>query len=332
MGRVAAAGAAFVVVLILLIGGGAIAVVQAVFGSPGGGVDCAPAGATATAAAGYGPQEMSNAATIVAVGKRMNVTEQGWVIAITTAITESQLQNLDHGDRDSVGLFQQRPSQGWGTVAQITDSAYSSEQFYRHLLALPNWQTMPIAEAAQTVQRSGFPDRYATYEQAARQIVGAVQGATCSTSDAAQIPVTGRAKLVIDAARSQLGVTYAWSGGTATGPSRGTRDGGVADQHGDYTKIGFDCSGLTLFAYAQAGISLPHQSEAQFNLGTRIPRSVGLAALKPADLVFYSPETIHHVGIYLGNGQMINAYESGTAVRIQPVDLNEYAGASRLLD
>ena len=329
MGRIATAGAAFVVTLILLIGGGTIAVVQAVFGSSGGGANCAPAGATS--AAGYGPQEMTNAATIVAIGKRMNVPEQGWVIAITTAITESQLHNLDHGDRDSRGLFQQRPSQGWGTVAQIMDPAYSSEQFYRHLTASPNWQNMPVAEAAQTVQHSGFPDRYAINEQTARQILGAVQGATCSTSDAAQIPVTGPAKVVIDAARSQLGVTYAWGGGTATGPSRGIRDGGVADQHSDYTKIGFDCSGLTLFAYAQAGISLPHQSEAQFNLGTRIPRAAGLAALKPADLVFYSPGTIHHVGIYLGNGQILNAYESGTVIRIQPVDLSQYAGASRLL-
>ncbi|MTD54057.1 C40 family peptidase [Amycolatopsis pithecellobii] len=331
MARIAAAGAAFVVVLILLIGAGAIAIVQAVFGSWGGSVNCAPAGATATSAAGYGPQEMTNAATIVVVGKRMNVPEQGWVVAVATAITESQLQNLDHGDRDSVGLFQQRPSQGWGTVAQIMDPAYSSAQFYTRLMALLNWQTMPLTQAAQAVQPSGFPDRYAKYEQAARQIVGAVQGATCDARDAAQVPVTGGAEQVIDAARSQLGAPYAWGGGTATGPSRGIRDSGVADQHGDYAKIGFDCSGLVLFAYAQAGISLPHQSEAQFGLGTRIPQSAGLAALKPADLVFCSPGSIRHVGIYLGNGQMINAYESGTVVRVQPVDLGEYAGAVRLL-
>ncbi|KAA9159449.1 NlpC/P60 family protein [Amycolatopsis acidicola] len=331
MGRIAAAGAVFVVVLIVLIGSGAIGVVQAVFGSSGGSMNCAPAGATATSAVGYGPAEMSNAATIVAVGKRMNVPEQGWVIAITTAITESQLQNRDGGDRDSVGLFQQRPSQGWGTVAQIMDPAYSSEQFYQRLTVVPNWQTMPVAQVAQTVQRSGFPDRYAKYEQVARQIVGAVQGATCSISDTSQIPVTGRAKLVIDAALSQLGVPYAWGGGTVAGPSQGIRDGGVADQHGDYAKIGFDCSGLTLFAYAQAGISLPHQSQGQFTLGTPVPLSAALAALRPADLVFYSPGAIHHVGIYLGNGLMVNAYESGTVVRVQPIDLSEYAGAVRLL-
>ncbi|WP_409496855.1 M23 family metallopeptidase [Amycolatopsis sp. cmx-11-12] len=197
MGKVAAAGAGFVVVIMLLIGGGAIAVVQAVFGSSSSsaeGVNCAPAGASATSAAGYGPQEMGNAATIVAVGKRMNVPEQGWVIAVATALTESRLKNLNYGDRDSVGLFQQRPSQGWGTVAQIMDPTYSSEQFYRHLLALPNWQNMPVTVAAQTVQRSGFPDRYAKFEPAARQIVGAVQGATCTTgatTDDWTIPTSG---------------------------------------------------------------------------------------------------------------------------------------------
>ncbi|WP_177231800.1 hypothetical protein [Amycolatopsis saalfeldensis] len=88
----------------------------------------------------------------------MNVPEQGWVVAITTAITESQLKNLPYGDRDSIGLFQQRPSQGWGSVAQIMDPTYSSEQFYRHLLAVPDWQNLTVAVAAQTVQRSGFPD------------------------------------------------------------------------------------------------------------------------------------------------------------------------------
>ncbi|WP_134662595.1 MULTISPECIES: M23 family metallopeptidase [unclassified Amycolatopsis] len=185
MGKMAAAGAGFVVVIMLFIGGGAIAVVQAVFGSSSSsasGSNCAPVGASATSAAGYGPQEMGNAATIVAVGKRMNVPEQGWVVAVAAALTESRLKNLNDGDRDSVGLFQQRPSQGWGTVAQIMDPAYSSEQFYRHLLALPNWQNMPVTVAAQTVQRSGFPDRYAKFEPAARQIVGTTPTSGTCTS------------------------------------------------------------------------------------------------------------------------------------------------------
>ncbi|WP_344861344.1 NlpC/P60 family protein [Amycolatopsis ultiminotia] len=147
----------------------------------------------------------------------------------------------------------------------------------------------------------------------------------------ANAPAGGRAKQVIDAATSQIGVPYAWGGGTATGPSRGIRDGGEADRHGDYNKIGFDCSGLTLYAYARVGVVLPHQSGAQFALGTRLSKADGLTALRPGDLVFYSPGVIHHVGIYLGDGQMINAFASGTVVRKDPVDLHEYAGGARLL-
>ncbi|UUV29885.1 NlpC/P60 family protein [Amycolatopsis roodepoortensis] len=145
------------------------------------------------------------------------------------------------------------------------------------------------------------------------------------------VNASGAAKAVIDAAMSQLGVPYAWGGGTAAGPSRGIRDGGVADRHGDYNKIGFDCSGLVLFAYAKVGITLPHNSRAQFVLGTRVPKEAGLHSLYPGDLVFYSPGLIHHVGIYVGDKKMINAPYSGSEVRIDEIVLDEYAGGSRLM-
>ncbi|KFU78471.1 NlpC/P60 family protein [Amycolatopsis lurida] len=145
------------------------------------------------------------------------------------------------------------------------------------------------------------------------------------------VSVSGAAKIVIDAAMSQLGVPYAWGGGTAAGPSRGIRDGGVADRHGDYNKTGFDCSGLVLYAYAKVGISLPHNSRAQFGLGVRVPKEAGLGALQPGDLIFYSPGIIHHVGIYIGNNRMVNAPYSGVNVRLDTVELGEYAGAGRLL-
>ncbi|MGY6651350.1 C40 family peptidase [Amycolatopsis sp. TRM77291] len=144
------------------------------------------------------------------------------------------------------------------------------------------------------------------------------------------VNASGAAKIVIDAAMSQLGVPYAWGGGTAAGPSRGIRDGGVADRHGDYKKIGFDCSGLVLFAYAKVGITLPHNSRAQFVLGTRVPKEAGLHSLHPGDLVFYSPGLIHHVGIYVGDNKMINAPYSGSEVRIDEIVVDEYAGGSRL--
>jgi hypothetical protein len=146
-------------------------------------VGCATIGTTGTGLAGYQTDQFTNAATIVAVGKQMNVPEQGWVVAIAAALQESGLHNLDYGDRDSLGLFQQRPSQGWGSLAQIMNPTYAATQFYRHLLAVPGWQQMSVNDAAQTVQRSGFPLAYGPHEQAAREIVAAVSGAACTTAE-----------------------------------------------------------------------------------------------------------------------------------------------------
>jgi hypothetical protein len=143
-------------------------------------VGCATIGTTGTGLAGYQTDQFTNAATIVAVGKQMNVPEHGWV-AIAAALQESGLHNLNYGDRDSLGLFQQRPSQGWGTPTQIMNPTYAATQFYRHLFAVPGWQQLSVNDAAQTVQRSGFPFAYGPHEQAAREIVAAVSGATCTT-------------------------------------------------------------------------------------------------------------------------------------------------------
>src|SRR5688500_9978706 len=84
-------------------------------------LSCRATGGSTTALEGYSPDQLANAATIIAVGKQLDIPAQGQVIAIATAMQESGLRNLDYGDRDSVGLFQQRPSQGWGTPAQLTD-------------------------------------------------------------------------------------------------------------------------------------------------------------------------------------------------------------------
>jgi LysM repeat protein len=116
-----------------------------------------------------------NAAIIVEVGRSMGVPDYGIVIALATAAQESTLRNLDWGDRDSVGLFQQRPSQGWGTVEQLTDPWESSRRFYggpgvptRGLLDIAGWQDMPLTVAAQAVQVSAFPNAYAKWEASAR--------------------------------------------------------------------------------------------------------------------------------------------------------------------
>lgn len=166
--------------------------IAALFGD-GSPMDCTAVGTTTPGDAGYGPDQMANAGTIVAVGKQMDVPARGWVIAIATAMQESGLRNLDYGDRDSLGLFQQRPSQGWGTPAQIMNPTYSATQFYEHLLKVPGWLTMSLTVAAQTVQRSDFPDAYAQHEPAAQALVAAVHGATCATTDGTWIvPASGR--------------------------------------------------------------------------------------------------------------------------------------------
>jgi murein DD-endopeptidase MepM/ murein hydrolase activator NlpD len=123
----------------------------------------------------FGDEQMHNAAVIISVGQRMKVPPRGWVIAIATAIQESSLRNLgdlgSKNDHDSLGLFQQRPSQGWGTPAQVMDPVYASTKFYEKLLQVPDWQTLPLTVAAQRVQVSAFPDAYAAHEQVASQIV-----------------------------------------------------------------------------------------------------------------------------------------------------------------
>jgi hypothetical protein len=124
-------------------------------------------------------QEMKqNAQVIYRVGKDLGVSDYGIVIALAAAMQESSLVNIDYGDRDSVGLFQQRTSQGWGTIAQIMDPKYSARSFFggptgpnagkiRGLLDIKNWSTMSLAKAAQAVQISAFPDAYQKWELSA---------------------------------------------------------------------------------------------------------------------------------------------------------------------
>ncbi|MEO5834693.1 MAG: NlpC/P60 family protein [Nakamurella sp.] len=147
----------------------------------------------------------------------------------------------------------------------------------------------------------------------------------------ATVDDSGIGATVVAAAKQWIGTTYAWGGGNAQGPARGIRDGGRSDTFGDYNKIGFDCSGLTLFAYAQAGIALPHYSGYQYNIGSRIAKE----NLQPGDLLYWAnntsdPTTIHHVAIWLGNDQILEARQSGTFVMISKMRWSGgYIGASR---
>ncbi|MFE2727100.1 hypothetical protein [Kitasatospora sp. NPDC059327] len=127
-------------------------------------------------------QQVRNASTITNVARTRGLSPRAAVIAVAAAMQESTLENLDRGDRDSLGLFQQRPSQGWGTVVQITDPVYASNRFYDRLVQIKDWQTRPLTQAAQAVQRSGLPDAYAKWEQSAGGLVSATWGTAAVTS------------------------------------------------------------------------------------------------------------------------------------------------------
>ncbi len=270
-------------------------------------------------------EQASNARVIVAVGQERRVPARGLLVALMTAAQESGLRNLDYGDRDSLGLFQQRPSMGWGTPAQVRDPAYAATAFYggphsptgnRGLLSVPGWESMPLTAAAQAVQRSAFPTAYAKWEAPARvwlaEILEHPTALDCgASSGSSPVVATGAAQVAITAAAQWLGTPYAWGGGSLTGPSEGFGIGAGT--------VGFDCSGLTRYAWAQAGILLPRTSREQWHApGTRI---TSLAALQPGDLVFFAtntsdPATIHHVAIALGGDAMLEAPQTGDVVKV----------------
>ncbi|TWV46616.1 heavy metal transporter [Streptomyces misionensis] len=207
----------------VLCGVAAYLVVQYVTGG-GGAHGCTVVSATGDGASyEFTPEQAANAATIAAVGTGRNMPERAVTIALATAIQESGLRNLEHGDRDSLGLFQQRPSQGWGTEEQIMDPTYSAGIFYAHLAKVPDYTGLPLTVAAQKVQRSGFPEAYAKHEPDAELLAAALTGQAAATltcdgrfdaRSAATGPDAVRAALVRDFGRDALQETGAEVAGT----------------------------------------------------------------------------------------------------------------------
>jgi hypothetical protein len=116
------------------------------------------------------------ASIIVGVSVKRDLPPRAATIALATAYQETGIRNLDYGDRDSVGLFQQRPSQGWGTEKQLMDPYYATNKFYDALVKIRNWSQRDITEVAQAVQRSGYPDAYRDHESDARIVASALTG------------------------------------------------------------------------------------------------------------------------------------------------------------
>ncbi|WP_406178888.1 heavy metal transporter [Streptomyces canus] len=177
----------------------------------------------------FTPEQAVNAATITAVGTGRGLPERAVAIALATALQESGLRNIQHGDRDSLGLFQQRPSQGWGSPREILDPTYAAGEFYKHLVKVRGYQDLPLTVAAQRVQRSGYPQAYAKHEPDATLLAAALTGTSAATltcdgrqdpAQAAQATATGpdavRSALVRDFGRDALETTAAEVGAKAT--------------------------------------------------------------------------------------------------------------------
>ena len=261
--------------------------------------------------------QLANARTIAQIGVSMGVPAPGETIAIATALQESDLQNLDHGDRDSLGLFQQRPSQGWGTPAQILDPAYAAKQFYTQLLQVPGWRSMPTTNAAQAVQRSAYPEAYAQWQGEAQALAAEfTNGVVCTPADTGdntiaaaavnaanyRIPAGTPAPIaaVISFALAQLGKPYVYG---ASGPNS------------------WDCSGLIQSAYRRVGVVLPRTTFDQVNVGTPVYNT---SQLQPGDLLFIpgsdgTPQAPGHVGMYIGDNLLIQAPQTGDVVKLSPL-------------
>ena len=290
-------------------------------------------------------QQLTRAATIIAVGNDEGIPARGQLIAVMTALTESSLRVLsntrayphsanipndgDGSDHDSVGLFQQRPAAGWGTVENLMDPVWSSRAFYggpkgpnhgspRGLLDIDGWESMDPGAAAQAVQVSAYPDRYAVNLPLAEKVLSALSGVSLSSDlecaqPAGDIPADlppGFPGALIAAAASQLGKPYVWGGGDFSGPTGG----------------GFDCSGLVLYAaYRASGgrIRLPHYSGDQIHAG----QGISWDDKQPGDLIFFSylgAGGPHHVAIYVGGNRILHAPRTGDVVRYGTID--EFAG------
>ncbi len=123
-------------------------------------------------------EQSRNSSIIAGVATQRGLVPRATTIALATAYQESGLRNLDYGDRDSLGLFQQRPSQGWGTAAQVQDPWYASNRFFEELVKVDNWRTGNVNDVAQAVQRSGHPNGYARHVENARRLASALSGET----------------------------------------------------------------------------------------------------------------------------------------------------------
>ncbi|HEY3338947.1 MAG TPA: hypothetical protein VGK18_10620 [Propionicimonas sp.] len=153
------------------------------------------------------PEQARNAAIIAGMSIKRGLAPRAASIALATAYQESGIRNLDHGHADSIGLFQQRPSKGWGTIEQIMDPWYSTREFYRAMERIRNWRTKDINDVAQAVQRSAYPDAYRRHETNARTLASSLTGETpASFTCVVTNPRTGDPEGMVTFLKKTLGV------------------------------------------------------------------------------------------------------------------------------
>lgn len=155
------------------------------------------------------PDQAETVALLAGIAQQRALPARAVTIAVATGMQESKLRNIEHGDRDSLGIFQQRPSQGWGTETEILDPVYSTGKFYDALVLVPAYEEMKVTEAAQAVQRSAFPDAYGQHEAMARAWASAMYGyssgsVTCTLDDP---EAAGDLQAVVARAQRDLGIT-----------------------------------------------------------------------------------------------------------------------------
>ena len=271
--------------------------------SNGSTASCLPTATTGGRSITLDDDQRQNAAVIVSTGRKLEVPNRGLVVALATALQESTLRNLSTGHLDSVGLFQQR--NGWGSFGERTTPEISAALFFTGgrggqpgLLDVKGWQTMPVTAAAQAVQRSAFPFAYAKWEPLATSLVRSVVGdIDIGCADAASVGLPGGdVGNFLRVALAQQGDPYVWG---ATGPDA------------------FDCSGLIVYSWRQAGYQLKVRTADQM---FRLSAPVRAGEEKPGDLLFGSFGTrvpgAGHVMIVVRPGLAVEAPSAGKNVRL----------------
>jgi cell wall-associated NlpC family hydrolase len=287
-------------------------------------------------------EQIPNAKTIQATGMAMRIPVRGQVVALATALQESGLRNLSYGDRDSVGLFQQRPSQGWGSAQQLMDPVFASTKFYEALREVDGWESLTVTQAAQAVQRSAYPDAYAKWEplatalqRALAEVLPAVDtdfsggdapraapGAGASGGGCEEVGVAGSGVIPGGAlpkgyaippdASAQVRTAIRWALAQLGTPYQW--GGTCGDPHGPDPMGRCDCSSLMQAAYKAAGIELSRTTYTQVGEG----RPAAVDSLRPGDLLFTRGTAARpeHVGMFIGAGLVVHAPRTRDVVKV----------------